>query len=365
MITEILALAVVQAAPPVPPPPPITLRVEPAGVATDEWFYSYEVGQVTCGAEPVRPVDLLMPYPSSLRRNVEALPFTLEFAIDETGRPQSIRMAGEARLALYDRDVMPSLRASRFAVAGATTDCRVTYTPKVKPMADATLQEVALLGVVPRERMSRANWERLGGGDCVARGFPPRLLKGFPDYRRVEGREGAREWNYVRFDIDAQGRPANVRIAYSSGDAALEEQGVNAVRQDRFTEGPRTGCIVSWWKNPQIVPAPPRPDSREFAENKACEIDDRWAVEPNLVFPAQYQRRAVEGWAVVRYDVAPWGEIGEVEVLAAQPSADFGEAAMNVVRRARFKPLEQGLTGCVDRVFFRMDGSPEDAEAEE
>lgn len=365
MIPEMLALALAQSAPPVPPPPVISMRVEPADPASDEWFYSYAVGSVTCDGVPARPVDFVMPYPSSLRREVEAAPLTLEFAIDRTGRPHSIRITEEARVRIYDRDLMPSLRASRFAGGSAMSDCRVTYDPVVKPMAAATLDEVARLGVVPGERMSRANWARLGDGDCLARRFPARLLKGYPDYRRVEGREGAREWNYVRFDITDAGRPASVRVAYSSGDSALEEQGVIAVRQDRFADGPRTGCIVSWWKNPQIVAAPPIPDRPEFVENEACEIGDRWAVEPSLVYPANYRRRAVEGWAVVRYDVASWGEIGEVEVLGSQPSAEFGEAALGVVRRARFKPLEQGLTGCVDRVFFRMDGDRDEEASEE
>ena len=65
-------------------------------------------------------------------------------------------------------------------------------------------------------------------------------------------------------------------------------------------------------------------------------------------------RRRIEGWAVVRYDAAPWGEIGNVTVLAAQPSADFGTQAQVVLRSAKVAPSESGFTGCVERVRFVM-----------
>jgi hypothetical protein len=52
--------------------------------------------------------------------------------------------------------------------------------------------------------------------------------------------------------------------------------------------------------------------------------------------------------------VAPWGEIGNVRVLAAQPAAAFGLAAERGLRGARLAPGKQGLTGCIDTVRFRI-----------
>ena len=34
--------------------------------------------------------------------------------------------------------------------------------------------------------------------------------------------------------------------------------------------------------------------------------------------------RAIEGWAVIAFDVAPWGGTGNVRVVASEPAADFG-----------------------------------------
>lgn len=55
------------------------------------------------------------------------------------------------------------------------------------------------------------------------------------------------------------------------------------------------------------------------------------------------------------YDVAPWGEIGNVKVLAAQPSEDFGGQAVRMMQNAEVKTSGRGMTGCVDRVRFAMD----------
>jgi TonB family protein len=73
-----------------------------------------------------------------------------------------------------------------------------------------------------------------------------------------------------------------------------------------------------------------------------------------LRFPEPYRRRAIEGWAVVTYDVAPWGEINNIQVKASQPSADFGAQAVTVLRSARVKP-GPGAVGCVERVRFVME----------
>jgi outer membrane biosynthesis protein TonB len=64
---------------------------------------------------------------------------------------------------------------------------------------------------------------------------------------------------------------------------------------------------------------------------------------------------------VVRYDVAPWGGTGNIEVLASEPADAFGEAAKRVIAGATRPPSTTGATGCVDRVRFKMatpDGEP-------
>ena len=57
---------------------------------------------------------------------------------------------------------------------------------------------------------------------------------------------------------------------------------------------------------------------------------------------------------MVAYDVAPWGEPGNIRVLASEPAEAFGTQAGNVIRTARLAPTQAGHTGCVDRVRFVM-----------
>ena len=75
---------------------------------------------------------------------------------------------------------------------------------------------------------------------------------------------------------------------------------------------------------------------------------------PALVFRGGFLQRRVVGWALIGYDVAPWGQTGNVRVLAAEPAAAFGEQALNIVRSARKETADTGMTGCVTMVRFVM-----------
>ncbi|MDH7975227.1 hypothetical protein QH494_23835 [Sphingomonas sp. AR_OL41] len=72
-----------------------------------------------------------------------------------------------------------------------------------------------------------------------------------------------------------------------------------------------------------------------------------------LHFPEAYQHRAIEGWAILVYDVAPWGEIGNAPVVASELSEGFGTQALSLIRSAKV-PTTQGLVGCVDPLRFKM-----------
>ena len=72
----------------------------------------------------------------------------------------------------------------------------------------------------------------------------------------------------------------------------------------------------------------------------------------------------IEGWAVVRYDVAPWGALGNISVLKSEPSEDFGKQAVMMLQNAMLAPSTQGMTGCVDRVRYVLDDKPAPADAE-
>ena len=138
-----------------------------------------------------------------------------------------------------------------------------------------------------------------------------------------------------------------------TNDGGLDAAARDAVAKSRFTGGKRTGCLYSYWKSATPRPAPDGPDTRSFrADNATCPNDLAWAVKPVLQYPDNYRKRGIEGWAVVAFDAAP--ATGNVRVLAAEPSADFGMAAANIVSAARLAPSNQGYVGCVERVRYVM-----------
>lgn len=250
---------------------------------------------------------------------------------------------------------MPSLRASRFAAGAPQTGCRITYTPHHVAVEELTVPELARIGAAPGVRLTPQQRDRLGGGDCNASRWPDALVGVFPDWRRVPGLEGARKWSWVGFDIDAEGVPANVAVVASSGHAELDAEGLRAARESRFAAGPRAGCVTSWWRNPVVIPAPPAPAESSFAGYRNCKASRPWAVAPRLDYPQPYKERAIEGWAMLGFEVGADGAIGNVTVLAAQPSAEFGTAGKGVLQSARFEPGAQAQTRCIERISFVME----------
>jgi TonB family protein len=287
---------------------------------------------------------------------------SLSFDVDADGRPFNIHGSLPATARFYATDLMPSLRASHFQLGQTRRDCSITYAPKEQEFADAPLGTIALLGVAQRTRMDSSAWNRIASGDCRTGVRASPLRRAFPDWRKLARREGVHNWSYVRFDIDQDGVPFAVSTVISSGYAELDAEAQRVATEGRFASGPRSGCAEVWWTGPEVLPAPAMPSKSEFPSNEACEIPDRWMREPRLVYPRAYNQRAIEGWAVLRYDVAPWGEVGSIEVLAAQPSSEIGEAAKAVLANAQFKPLDAGLSGCVDRVIFKIGSREPGAE---
>ena len=352
------------------PPPPVVMA--PDAPPVEREVLHWEAGPVTCGqGAAASQVEASLPYPQLFiaGRTIAPASVTLRFAIDAEGRPFDIAGEIEPRARLYTRDLMPALRASRFATDGAASGCSITYHPKLQPYAELPRDILGRFGVAQRARIERDAWDRIAPGNCRERPRIAPLLRAYPDWRKIERRAGEWGWTYVGYDIDSDGNPVNIATLISSGDAGLDAEGRAVAEQGRFAGGPRNGCVQVWWRGPETIPAPTIPPKEDTRGNPACDIDDRWAKEPRLTYPRPYRNRAIEGWAVLRFDVAPWGEIGSIEVLDAQPSSEIGDAATAVLRAARFKPQEGGLTGCIDRVIFRIRSDeagdkPEDGTGE-
>ena len=72
------------------------------------------------------------------------------------------------------------------------------------------------------------------------------------------------------------------------------------------------------------------------------------------MYPENFRRRGIEGWAVIAFDLAPWGAVGNAKVVAAEPAAEFGEAAQRIVLGSAAASSKKGYSNCVVRVRYAM-----------
>lgn len=369
------------------PPRSVNATVNVTPSSSGDFVLVWDIEAVTCGNGLVEPTGWIDPHPQFAGKRLLDFPVTVGFSIDETGRAVDIRVieggysggASEVSLRSVDgaykldfervlknhslADLMPSLRASRFAANAPQSGCRVTYAPRYVAAEEAPGDVIAQIGVAPRIRLTPAQLDRIGGADCNTVGWPAPLLRAYPDWRKIAGREGARAWNLVRFDIDADGVPRNVAVPVSSGHDDLDREVVRITAENRFAEGPRTGCVTSWWRNPETIPAPPAQDTGSFDDYQDCTAQRSWAKPPKLTFPRPYNDRAIEGWAMLAFDVGADGVIGDVTVLSAQPSAEFGDAGKAVLQSAQLEPADTAQTRCIERVRFVLPNSKDAAPA--
>lgn len=343
---------------PPPTPAPSANMPLPTASRTQQYLVRWVPGQVTCAGERQRAAVVIRSpqSQSQVLAQRHLTPVTLTFSIDEGGRPLSIAREG-VRSPIWNDDLGPSLAASQFSAGTAATNCRITYTPETQTFAEASTADIAAFSMNTRQsRPPREAWARVWQtGNC--RDDPPQrpLTRAYPDFATIEKTPGEREWTLVEYDTDAQGAPVNPHVVFGTGSAALNAASVTAVQSSRFTGGARTGCRYSYWNGPAAIAAPEAPDIEDYRPAGGnCPAGTAWAVAPVLRFPTAYQRRMIEGWAIVTYDIAAGGQVGNIQVAAAQPAQEFGQAAVNILRSARTEPLAKGVTGCVERVVFRM-----------
>lgn len=195
---------------------------------------------------------------------------------------------------------------------------------------------------------------------CFTPAMPAIRTRAYPDLATIPQPAGTSSFSMIAFDIDAQGKPTNVRVEASGGNAALDAAAIRATANSRFAPGGRTGCRFPYFQrhSDPILPPPP-PAAADFRKPDArCETLAPWTLPPRMTFPEPFARRVIEGWAIIGYDVAPWGATGNVTVLASEPAAAFGEEAKRIVAVSKRPPSAQGASGCVERVMFKLPGGP-------
>ncbi|KQM87595.1 hypothetical protein ASE67_07860 [Sphingomonas sp. Leaf23] len=321
-------------------------------------------GPIRCGDIAVDPVHLSA-VPPALRWGAgDVRPVTLRFRIDASGRPLSIRTDG-ASYVPNSEEIAPTLAASTFAPGTPRTDCRVDYQQQMLPLAKADPADLMAYSLAPTNGpLPREGWERISpaDSDCLRQPRPAALLRAYPDFRKVAGRPGERQWSMTSYDLDKKGRPVAVRTIGGTADPTLDTAARKAAAGSRFVDGKRRGCFYPYWRDALRLAAPPVPDEAQFGATPLCPAAG-WAHPPRLTYPPAWNRRRIEGWAVVQFDVAPWGEIGNTRVLASEPAEAFGQQAMQVVRSARRPASPTGASGCIERVRFAI--RPDDGAAVE
>jgi TonB family protein len=162
----------------------------------------------------------------------------------------------------------------------------------------------------------------------------------------------------TRWNIDADGRATDVETLGSSGDVDLDSEARRAAAETRMQPGPaRTGCVYNLYRSGGTLAAPPlTPEDQREDPLQQCPpaVADRFAVRANPVFPTVFNERSIEGWALIRFDIAPWGQIGNVSVIEAQPAAAFGVDALRLVQSSQATPGFEAGVRCVVPVRYKL-----------
>lgn len=367
MILALLALA--QAPPPLPASPPPIVRVpDDEGVVV----LSFRAGRARCrsGEEALLLDEPPLPVVAAWGPGNPPSPVTFSFRIDSDGRPLSISEEPQpAGTGAYfnRRDVIAAFAASRFRGGPERGGCTLTYEAKAEPVETAslaTLYRLVALQAPPPFTARRRIFERTipPGSTCFGDPQINVRLRAYPAFEEIPQAPGTISYSFVGFDLDGEGRPKDVRLLGSGGNEKLDRQSLDAVGRSRFSPVAKRGCTYSYWRRQSEPLAPPDmpPADAYPAEDASCPKDGSpWASMPPLSFPPEFERRGIEGWAIVKFDVAPWGGVGNASVLAAEPAAPFGRQAVQIVSGALKPPSNPGHSGCVVRFRFRLGAPPD------
>lgn len=316
-----------------------------------------------CGEEPLDISRVQTPMADLVWTGSNASqPVQLRFRIDESGRPLGITRdpVGYGMMA----DLTPSLAASRFTPNAIRDECVIVYEPKHSSIADADLHDLIRYSIFAQSRPPKELFDRIvpAGSDCNSQ-RPAVLLRAFPDFEKIPATAGRSDWSMVQFDIDAAGKPVGLRIYGTTGNKVLDKASLNAVAQSRFAKAVKQGCLYPYTRRGGTLAAPEGKELDAYRpEDSNCLQTVAWKSQPALVYPESFRQRDIEGWAVIAFDLAPWGEVGNAKVLAAEPAAEFGDAAQRIVLGSATAPSKQGYRNCVVRVRYTMQKQVRDAQ---
>ncbi len=357
---SLIAAALALAAPPAPPPPVVSVPYVPPVSK----ILVARAGEVRCAGDLVAPLRMDPPIPMASSSTAPP-PVALKFRVDASGRPLGIAHAVETSSGSpwHMRDIQPALAAWQFEAGPERSDCSVTFTFDAKAVEEIDDEAALRYAALSRfgtpgynAALARTAFERgRGEGSTCTRPLERRRLEYAPA-DLLPKVPGAPSFTIATHDVDSKGKPVRARVLSSSGNEELDRHTLKALRASRFAPEERRGCVQMFRRSAGLLPAPPPIPVRGERPSKTCSNGAKpaWKKAPSSGFPEPFRRRSIEGWAIVRYDVAPWGQIGNVSVLAAEPASDLGEHAANLVRNASKVESATGFSGCVDILMFKL-----------
>ncbi|WP_431470478.1 TonB family protein [Sphingosinithalassobacter sp. LHW66-3] len=336
---------------------------------------TFQPGVPTCEDGDFGTANIEQPFETSTLApsGAQAMPIELRFGIAANGRPVDIRVVEPeapraGHVVVPADDVVPSFAAWQFISAQPRTSCRIRFEPVLVPYDAAPPGLIARYLVLPHRALpeDRRLFQRLHGEEatCLAVGAEPRT-RAYPPFSELNESPGGWSYATIRFSIDDSGHPYDVTVIASDASPEMQAASRDAVARSRFAPRAATGCTYPYYLVGEVLQAPPRPELAAFEAPEArCEGGTEWAHLGQLTFPRGFQRRKIEGWALMRFDVTPEGVPTNIEVVRSEPAAAFGEQAVRVVRQARQAPQEEPKRGCLDFVRFVMPDSHAQASAE-
>ena len=169
----------------------------------------------------------------------------------------------------------------------------------------------------------------------------------------------------MRWGVDAEGRTVDVETLGSSGDTVFDAETRRAVSETVVQGGaPLRGCVANFYRIGERLPAPDLPE-REDDQLQNCPAEVRTRFQARgapETFPVAFRERGIEGWALVRFDLATWGQVGNVEVIDAQPAAAFGDSGRRTVQAGRAEPSNSHGVRCVVPVRYVLPTNPFDGD---
>lgn len=285
------------------------------------------------------------------------------FSIDADGHPRDLkRRASPGGLGAWNTEEQVAILAGwRFAPGAAAPGCQVDLTPRSQPLAEASpAQLFEALANDPRNPPPALRKALEADGDCAAPSRRRPRMVAYPDTRPFDDKTVDPAWAGLRFDIDAAGVTREVRVVGQHGDPAFARAAARAVAKSRYFSGPaRASCYVVFKAMPKSTDVPRR-EGPPMPDDEACKITrEQLNLPEDKFFPPAYAKRRVGGRALLRFDVAPWGQIGAIEVLESQPTAAFGDAARLLLANARPKPQSTGHHGCVVPIIYAIPANPD------